>query len=114
MPDAIGQTRFGDFVWEVLLQAKGHQGATVAGYRARLVFWGFLAFALVTLNHFAIGFGCGFFRQQASLDSFYFALRRRFCGRRVLSRWSGLAIRRFIVQPNGWERCRSNRASSPC
>src|SRR6202000_2319686 len=45
------------FVWEVLLQGKVIRDRPVAGAAHALVFWGFCAFGLITINHFASGFG---------------------------------------------------------
>src|SRR6185312_15375274 len=45
------------FVWEVLLQGKVIKDRPVAGAAHALVFWGFCAFALITINHVAGGFG---------------------------------------------------------
>src|SRR6267378_823056 len=46
-----------DFFWEVMLQAKVIRERPLPGLAHAFVFWGFCAFALVTLNHVAIGFG---------------------------------------------------------
>src|SRR5690348_9124305 len=43
--------RIRQFVWEVLLQAKVIQERPLAGLAHAFVFWGFCAFALITLNH---------------------------------------------------------------
>src|SRR4051812_39812879 len=51
--------RIWDFVWEVICQAKVIRERPLPGIAHAFVFWGFCAFALVTLNHFAIGFGLG-------------------------------------------------------
>ncbi len=45
------------FLWEVLFQAKVIRQRPIPGLAHALVFWGFCAFSLVTLNHFALGFG---------------------------------------------------------
>src|SRR5688572_26503671 len=47
--------RAGKFVWEVLLQGLVIRQRPLPGIAHALVFWGFLAFALVTLDHFAAG-----------------------------------------------------------
>ena len=52
--------RIWDFFWEVLCQAKVIRERPLPGLAHAFVFWGFCAFALVTLNHFAAGFGFGF------------------------------------------------------
>lgn len=51
--------RYIRFLSEVILQSKVIARRPVAGLAHALVFWGFLAFALVTLDHFARG-GFGF------------------------------------------------------
>ena len=48
------------FFWEVLCQAKVIKQRPLPGLAHAFVFWGFLAFALVTLNHFAVGLGWDF------------------------------------------------------
>src|SRR5712692_2962250 len=48
--------RIAKFVWEVILQGPVIQQRPLPGLAHAFVFWGFCAFALVTLNHFAIGF----------------------------------------------------------
>src|SRR4029079_6406904 len=52
--------RVWDFFWEVLCQAKVIRERPLPGLAHAFVFWGFCAFALVTLNHFSVGFGLGF------------------------------------------------------
>jgi len=63
--------RVWDFVWEVLLQAKVIRERPLAGLAHALVFWSFCAFALVTLNHFAAGLGCGFLSPTSGFGRFY-------------------------------------------
>ena len=90
--------RIRDFIWEVLLQAKVIRERPLPGLAHAFVFWGFLAFALVSINHFANGFGRSFFTEESVFGAFYFALRgtvRCF----VIVSMVGLGIRRFIVQP---------------
>ena len=64
--------RIRDFVWEVMLQAKVIRERPLPGLAHAFVFWGFCAFALVTLNHFAIGFGIRFLARR--FGRFYFQL----------------------------------------
>src|SRR5215472_12977259 len=52
--------RIWDFFWQVLCQAKVIRERPLPGIAHAFVFWGFCAFALVTLNHIAVGFGTGF------------------------------------------------------
>src|SRR5437764_8676990 len=48
--------RVRQFVWEVLLQGKVIRERPLPGIAHAFVFWGFCAFALVTINHLAAGF----------------------------------------------------------
>ena len=50
-------TRFATFIWEVAFQSKVIRERPVAGLAHAFVFWGFCAFALVTINHVAAGLG---------------------------------------------------------
>jgi hypothetical protein len=52
--------RVRDFLWEVALQGKVIRQRPLPGFSHALVFWGFCAFALVSLNHFAEGLNAGF------------------------------------------------------
>src|ERR1041384_2837488 len=49
--------RTGRFISEVLLQSKVIKQRPLPGVAHALVFWGFCAFALITINHLAQGFG---------------------------------------------------------
>ena len=64
--------RVWEFVWEVLCQAKVIQQRPAPGLAHAFVFWGFLAFALVSLNHFALGLGLGFLPPHSLIGNFYF------------------------------------------
>jgi len=86
--------RFRDFVWEVMLQAKVIRERPLPGLAHALIFWGFCAFALITLNHIAIGFGVPFLNQ----GSFYFTLAAVFAVAVAVS-IAGLFVRRFLVRP---------------
>ena len=59
------------FFWEVLCQAKVIKQRPLPGLAHAFVFWGFLAFALVTLNHIAVGFGHGFLQYAGAFGTFY-------------------------------------------
>src|SRR5215475_12860874 len=48
------------FIWEVLCQGKVIKERPLPGLAHAFVFWGFCAFAFVTLNHIATGFGVPF------------------------------------------------------
>jgi Fe-S oxidoreductase len=97
LPDATGK-RVRDFIWEVLLQAKVIRERPFPGIAHAFVFWGFLAFSLVSVNHFANGFGRALFHEESLFGGFYFALAALFAFVVILS-MVGLGIRRFIVQP---------------
>ncbi len=90
--------RIGVFFWEVLLQGKVIQQRPLPGIAHAFVFWGFCAFALVTLNHFASGFGFPFLSEEGWFGRVYFALAALF-GVAVAVSIAGLFIRRFIVRP---------------
>jgi Fe-S oxidoreductase len=90
--------RVWDFVWEVGCQAKVIRQRPLPGLAHALVFWGFCAFVLVTLNHFATGLGLGFLSPDGWFGRFYFDLAAVFalaCAAGIL----GLFIRRFLVRP---------------
>src|SRR6266568_4291840 len=90
--------RLWDFVWEVLCQAKVIRERPLPGLAHAFVFWGFCAFALVTLNHAAVAFGLGFLDPKSIIGRFYFYLAAAFaiaCAISIL----GLFIRRFFVRP---------------
>ena len=97
LPDAMGR-RLREFVWEVLLQGKVIRERPLPGIAHAFVFWGFLAFALVSFNHVANGFGRSLFKDDSLFGSFYFALAALFA-MLVFFSMVGLGIRRFIVQP---------------
>jgi len=90
--------RVWDFVWEVALQAKVIRQRPLPGLAHAFVFWGFCAFALVTLNHFAVGLGLGFLSSQGWFGRFYFDVAAVFalaCAAGIL----GLFVRRFLLRP---------------
>jgi Fe-S oxidoreductase len=90
--------RVWDFVWEVLCQAKVIRQRPLPGLAHAFVFWGFCAFALVTLNHCAVGLGIGFLDPSGWFGRFYFCLAAAFavaCAAGIL----GLFVRRFLVRP---------------
>jgi Fe-S oxidoreductase len=83
-----------DFFWEVLLQAKVIRQRPLPGLAHAFVFWGFCAFALVTLNHIADGFGFPFLAPQGV----YAAIAAVFAVF-VTVGITGLFVRRFLVRP---------------
>lgn len=90
--------RLKSFVWEVLLQGKVIRERPVAGLAHALVFWGFCAFGLVTLNHFALGFGLEPISPEGVFGRLYFGLARLF-SLAVMASIAVLAARRFLLRP---------------
>ena len=86
------------FFFEVLLQSKVIQQRPVAGIAHALVFWGFLAFSLITLNHFATGFGVPLLSRDSGFGRVWFGLAALFAVAVAIS-ISYLAARRFIARP---------------
>jgi Fe-S oxidoreductase len=87
-----------DFFWEVLCQAKVIRERPLPGLAHAFVFWSFLAFALVTTNHVATGFGAGFLDPRGFFGRFYFVLAAIFALACAVS-IAGLFVRRFVVRP---------------
>ncbi len=90
--------RVGTFVWEVLCQGKVIRQRPLPGIAHAFVFWGFCAFALVTVNHFAQGFGWNALPRQSWFGQVYFALASAFAVAVAVS-IAGLAARRFLARP---------------
>ncbi len=90
--------RIRQFVWEVLLQAKVIRERPAAGIAHAFVFWGFCAFALITVNHLATGFGAPFLSRTGGFGRIYFAFAALFAIAVAVS-ISYLAARRFIARP---------------
>src|SRR5215471_12672102 len=86
--------RIRQFVWEVLLQGKVIRERPLAGLAHAFVFWGFCAFALITINHLASGFGLGFLAPDSGFGRFYYYFVAIFAVAVAVS-IAGLAIRRF-------------------
>jgi Fe-S oxidoreductase len=87
-----------EFFWEVLCQAKVIRERPLPGIAHAFVFWGFLAFALVSLNHFAVGLGSGFLSPEEALGRFYFTFAAVWAVLVAVS-IAGLFVRRFFVRP---------------
>ena len=86
------------FIYEVLLQGKVIRQRPLAGTAHAFVFWGFLAFALMTLNHFASHFGLPLISPAGTFGRFYFALAALFAIAVAVS-IAYLTARRFIEKP---------------
>lgn len=91
-------TRISRFVWEVLLQGKVIQQRWIAGAAHALVFWGFLAFGLVTVNHVATGFGFPLIDRESALGTAYLAFVAVWAVL-VAVAIAYLAARRFLMRP---------------
>ncbi|MBI4893127.1 MAG: (Fe-S)-binding protein [Acidobacteria bacterium] len=84
---------------DVLCQAKVIRGRPLPGLAHAFVFWGFCAFALITLNHFAQAVGLAFLNpRQGLFGPIYYFLAAAFAIAVSLS-ITGLAIRRFLIRP---------------
>jgi Fe-S oxidoreductase len=90
--------RVRELVWEVLCQAKVIRERPLPGLAHAFVFWGFLAFALVSLNHLAVALGIGFLRPESAAGRFYFDFAAVWALLIAVS-IAGLFVRRFIVRP---------------
>jgi Fe-S oxidoreductase len=90
--------RVRDVIWEVLLQAKVIRQRLWPGLAHALVFWGFCAFALVTINHLASGFGLGFLSRESGWGRVYLIVVGVFAAA-VAVGIAGLFVRRFLVRP---------------
>ncbi len=90
--------RIRQFIWEVMLQGKVIRERPLPGLAHAFVFWGFCAFALITVNHLAAGFGFPFLSRAGGFGKAYLALVAAFAVAVAVS-IAGLAIRRFITRP---------------
>ncbi|MFQ5816820.1 MAG: (Fe-S)-binding protein [Terriglobia bacterium] len=90
--------RFGRVFREVLLQEKVIRERPLVGLAHALVFWGFLAFALITIDHIGLGFGAEVLDRQSPAAKMYFALVAVFAVA-VLVGIVGLLVRRFLARP---------------
>jgi Fe-S oxidoreductase len=96
-PNAISH-RIRLFVWEVLLQAKVIRERPLPGIAHALVFWGFLAFAIVTVDHLSRGFGRQVLDRVDAIGLTYFGVAA-FFALLVIAGMTFLAIRRFVFHP---------------
>ena len=69
---AISRRDCSDFIWEVLFQGKVIVQRPVAGAAHAFVFWGFLAFGLITVNHIASGFGLPLLSRESGFGKVVF------------------------------------------
>jgi Fe-S oxidoreductase len=82
---------------EVMLQQRVISERRAVGIAHALVFWGFCAFALVTLNHMASGFEAGFLA-SGRFGRLYTGMAAAFAVA-VAGSIAGLAFRRFVLRP---------------
>lgn len=88
-------------LWEVGAQGLVIGQRPLPGLAHAFVFWGFCAFALVTLNHFAAAFGLDFLARNG-FGRFYFGFAGVFAVAVAIS-IAGLAFRRFVIRPKWLE-----------
>jgi Fe-S oxidoreductase len=90
--------RVRQFLWEVMAQGKVIEQRPWAGLAHAFVFWGFCAFALITVNHLAAGFGWRILTPASGFGHFYFGFVAVWAVAVAVS-ITGLFVRRFVVQP---------------
>ncbi len=90
--------RVKDFVWEVLCQGLVIKERPLPGLAHAFVFWGFLAFGLITTAHVAEGFGWQAVSRTAWFGRVYFGFVGVFAVVVAVS-IAGLFIRRFFIRP---------------
>lgn len=91
-------SRVWTFFWEVLCQAKVIRQRPLPGAAHAFVFWGFLAFAVVSLNHLATGLRLGFLQHTGFVGTFYLGFAGVWAVLVAVS-IAGLFWRRFVVRP---------------
>jgi Fe-S oxidoreductase len=90
--------RVRQFLWEVMLQGKVIEHRPLPGLAHAFVYWGFLAFGLVTINHLASAFGGRFLTPDSGFGSFYLGFVAVWAVAVAVS-IAGLFVRRFVVRP---------------
>ena len=90
--------RLRQFLWEVMAQGKVIEQRPLAGIAHAFVFWGFCAFALISVNHVAEGFGVRLLTPARGFGRFYFWFVAVWAVAVAVS-ITGLFIRRFVVRP---------------
>ena len=86
------------FTSEVLCQSKVIRERPLPGLAHAFVFWGFLTFAPVSLNHIAVGLRLGFLPPASLIGRFYFTFAAVWAQLVAIS-ITALFVRRFIVRP---------------
>jgi Fe-S oxidoreductase len=92
------KTRVWAFVSEVLFQSKVIRERPLPGIAHAFVFWGFCAFALVTVNHVATGLGLPLFQRNSGFGAFYWRFAFSFAVLVAVGIF-GLFVRRFVIRP---------------
>jgi len=90
--------RVGAFVWEVLLQGHVIAQRPLPGLAHAVVFWGFCAFGMVTLDHLSRGFGYELIDPRGVFGRFY-ALLASIFALLVMVSIGALFVRRFFLRP---------------
>ncbi len=90
--------RIRQFLWEVMLQGKVIEQRPLPGLAHAFVYWGFLAFGLVTVNHIASAFGGRFLTHDTGFGAFYLGFVAVWAAAVAVS-IAGLFVRRFVVRP---------------
>ena len=90
--------RVSAFLWEVMLQGKVIRQRPLPGLAHALVFWGFCAFALITITHLAEGLHVTLLSRETWPGKFYFWFAAVFAIGVAIG-ITGLAFRRFVVRP---------------
>ena len=90
--------RIRKFLWEVMLQGKVIRERPLPGLAHAFVFWGFCAFALITINHIGEGFGARILDRGSPFGHFYTGFVAVWAVAVAVS-IAGLFVRRFAVQP---------------
>jgi Fe-S oxidoreductase len=90
--------RVKDFVWEVLCQGLVIKERPLPSLAHAFVFWGFLAFGLITMNHVAEGFGFDAVSRDSWFGTAYFGFVYLFAAVVAVS-IAGLFVRRFFIRP---------------
>jgi Fe-S oxidoreductase len=86
------------FLWEVAAQGRVIRERPLPGIAHAFVFWGFVAFAPVTLNHLAGAFGLRFLDPASRAASWYLGFVAVWAAG-VAVAIAGLSVRRFVVRP---------------
>src|SRR6266849_2672353 len=90
--------RLWQFVWEVLLQGKVIRERPLPGVAHAFVFWGFCAFALITIAHLGEGVGLHLLPSDYAVVQGYRYFVALFAIAVAVS-IAGLAFRRLVVRP---------------